>query len=588
MWNIQNIKLILILCIVGLLALLIHRWDDKYHPVSQSTAQTASLAPDLQINNQANNSESNSPTSNQELSGTTPFSETSNLNNASEQLDKKFYASGQIITVKTDLMTAEINLDGGNLVQTALLKYPVSTQDKTPVNLLNTQANSFYIAQSGLVGQGLPTDSPLIFKSTQTQYIQTPGQSLTVNLIYQNSNGLQITKQYIFEPGHYLIKVNYLIHNSSKTPWEGRFYGQLLRVPPVSENHNILMSYSTFTGVAYSAIDTRYSKLSFKNLAENNLKELTTGGWVSMVQHYFISAWIPQANQNNLLYSRQFEDNIYAVGIASPTMTVPSGATASTGASLYVGPTLSDQLKAAAPNLNLTVDYGWLWFISELLFWLMIHIQQYVGNWGLAIIAVTIVIKLVFYPLSAKSFRSMAKMRMLQPKLQELKQRCGDDRQAMGKATMELYQKEKVNPLSGCLPILIQIPVFIALYWMLMASVELRQAPFIFWIKDLSLRDPYFVLPILMGLAMFAQQRLNPAPADPTQAKVMMFLPVIFTLLFMGFPAGLVLYWIVNTGVGILQQWYVLRKVEKESAQQALKKHEKNQNQKHERNGHKK
>lgn len=557
MWNTQNIKLVLIICIVGLLALLIHRWDEKYGETNQTTqtTQMTSVAPNL-----------TSQTDTSAVEGSNLDTAISNNTEiATRSLQKQFYAAGSLINIKTDLIQAQINLEGGNLIQVNLLNYPTSTDNKTPITLFNTAPDSFYIAQSGLIGKGLPTDGPLVFKASQTSYTETPGKTLTVNLIYDSQQGLEITKQYIFEPGQYLIKVNYLIHNKTGMPWEGRFYGQLLRIPPSSQEHNILMSYSTFTGAAYSSVGTRFEKLSFKDLAENNLKEFTSEGWIAMVQHYFISAWIPSNTLNNLIYTRQLENNVYSVGVANPVLTIPTGQTASTGANLYVGPTLSNQLEAAAPNLNLTVDYGWLWFISELLFWVMTHIQHYVGNWGISIIAVTVLIKLVFYPLSSKSFRSMAKMRMLQPKLQELKTRYGNDRQALGKATMELYQKEKVNPLSGCLPILIQIPVFIALYWMLMASVELRQAPFIFWIKDLSVHDPYFVLPILMGLSMFLQQRMNPTPTDPTQAKVMMALPIVFTVLFMGFPAGLVLYWLVNNCVGVLQQWYVLKKVKHEN-----------------------
>ena len=562
MWNIQNIKLALIICIVGVLALLIHLWDQKYEPLEKPSTSITSLAPDLSSNTNPSTTTMGSTALPISTAFPSPFEPAVQQANP---MDQQFHTSGSLITVTTDLLEAKINLNGGNLIHTSILNYSESTKDKTPITLLTDQANAFYVAQSGLVGIGLPTNTPLIFTSAQTSYTQEPGQPLIINLVYQSPNGLKITKQYTFEPKSYLIKVNYLIQNQSKNPWEGRFYGQLLRVPPVNQNHNILMSYSTFTGAAYSSQNTHFEKLSFSNLAGSNLKETSIGGWVAMVQHYFISAWIPDAAQSSLLYSRVLDGNVYAMGLANPAVTVAPGSIISTGASLYVGPTLSNQLEAAAPNLNLTVDYGWLWFISELLFWVMTHIQHFIGNWGLSIIAVTILIKAVFYPLSAKSYRSMAKMRMLQPKMKEIKAQYGDDRQAIGKATMELYKKEKVNPLSGCLPILIQIPVFIALYWMLMASVELRQAPFIFWIKDLSVNDPYFILPVLMGLSMFLQQRLNPPPSDPTQAKVMMFLPVIFTALFLGFPSGLVLYWIVNNCVGILQQWYILGKVKKES-----------------------
>jgi len=566
MLNLQNLKLIFIIGIVAVLSVLIHKWNVKYELQDQVQIQNTQLS-DL------NSNPIEPDFSNQSQNQNQPSQDLNPLSNAlNHSLNTEFHTDGKLITVNTDLMTAQINLQGGNLIHTALLNYPVSTTDKTPIDLLNNQANSFYVAQSGLIGEGLPTGSWTYQTSQQVYNLDSKdlNKDLKVNLYFKNNSGLEIIKQYVFHPHSYLISVNYLIKNSTGKPWSGRFYGQLLRVPPAAQNHNLLMSYSTFTGGAYSSSSTRFEKLSFSNMANNNLKESSTGGWVSMVQHYFISAWIPaNQNQNTLLYSRVFSNSadnsaIYAVGMANPEITISAGQLASTGANIYVGPTISKDLEAAAPNLNLTIDYGWLWFISELLFWVMAHIQHFVGNWGLSIIAVTVLIKLVFYPLSAKSFRSMGKMRLLQPKMQELKKQYGDDRQAIGRATMELYKKEGVNPLSGCLPILIQIPVFIGLYWMLMASVELRQAPFIFWIKDLSLHDPYFILPVLMGLSMFVQQKLNPKPADPTQAKVMMFLPIIFTALFLGFPAGLVLYWIVNNCVGILQQWFVLSRMAKE------------------------
>jgi len=579
MFNLQNLKLVLVIGIVAVLSVLIHQWNLKYDNQvdhSNSTYLSASSNSNLTPNALAPDLETATTTSDNSGSGNINNNLTAPNTNPPSILNTEFRTAGQMITVNTDVLSAQINLAGGNLIHTSLLNYPVSTTDQTPIDLLNNQPDSFYVAQSGLIGEGLPTGSwTYKTQNNQTVFNQDKNKDLKINLYFKNPNGLEIIKQYVFHPHSYLISVDYQIKNNSGKDFSGRFYGQLLRIPPLSQEHNILMSYSTFTGAAYSSSDTRFDKLSFAHMGETNLKENSTGGWVSMVQHYFISAWIPDQNQNTLLYSRVFTNsnsinntNVYGVGLANPIITIPNGSTGTTGAKIYVGPAISKNLEAAAPNLNLTIDYGWLWFISELLFWVMAHIYSLVGNWGVAIIGVTILIKLIFYPLSAKSFRSMGKMRLLQPKMQELKKQYGDDRQAMGRATMELYKKEKVNPLSSCLPILIQIPVFIGLYWMLMASVELRQAPFIFWIKDLSLRDPYFILPVLMGLSMFLQQRLSPKPADPTQAKVMMFLPIVLTLLFLGFPAGLVLYWIVNNCVGILQQWYVLNRMAKEQKDQ--------------------
>ncbi len=468
--------------------------------------------------------------------------------------------AGQAITVTTDLLKLTISLTGGNIEQVQLLEYPQGLDDKTPVTLLTNQAEQLYVAQSGLVGSGIPNEQ-LTFKTAQTSYVLGNQNQLQVNLTWQGNNGINLVKTYTFTKGQYAIQVNYQVTNTTNHPWQGRFYGQLSRVPPTTEPTDLLSSYATFTGVALSTPDNHYEKFKFSALAEANLSQQAQGGWIAMIQHYFISAWVPDQQQNSQYYSQLNTGNIYSAGVLNPTLTVAPHSQAITGATLYVGPAIASLLKPVAPYLNLTIDYGWFWFISIAIFWVMSLIHTYVGNWGLAIILVTILIKLLFYPLSAKSYKSMARMRALQPKLQALKERCGDDRQKLGRATMELYRDEKVNPLSGCLPMLIQIPVFIALYWMLMESVELRQAPFILWIHDLSQKDPFFVLPVLMGISMFIQQKLNPPPPDPTQAKVMMFLPLIFTVMFLGFPAGLVLYWLVNNVVSISQQWYVMRKV---------------------------
>ncbi len=466
--------------------------------------------------------------------------------------------SNSLVTVTTDVLKTTIDLQGGNIVSAQLLQYPEALKSKTPFTLLSDNADNYYIAQSGLIGAGLPKSMPT-YTSAQTSYDLNNQNQVVVSLTWQ-SNGLKLIKTYTFTKGKYDIAVNYHIINLANQPWQGRFYGQLLR-KPVEVEHSLLSSYTTFTGAAMSTPSNHYEKFKFENLAEENINQSAQGGWIAMVQHYFISAWVPNQQQTNQYYSQQYQDNIYGVGVSNPTISIAAHGQADTGATLYMGPAISTLLKPVASDLNLTIDYGWLWFISIAIFAVMSWIHDVLPNWGVAIILVTILIKMIFYPLSAKSYRSMARMRQLQPKLKALKERIGDDRQKMGRATMELYRDEKVNPLSGCLPMLVQIPVFIGLYWMLMESVELRQAPFIFWIHDLSQRDPYFVLPVLMGLSMFIQQRLNPAPPDPMQAKVMMFLPVIFTAMFLSFPAGLVLYWLVNNVVSVLQQWYVMRKV---------------------------
>ena len=322
------------------------------------------------------------------------------------------------------------------------------------------------------------------------------------------------------------------------------------------------MGTSAYTGGAISSPEKRYEKITFDAMTEQPLSRDVQGGWVAMIQHYFVSAWVPGQQESNHLYTKALPDERFIIGLVEPTVQVPPGATGTLDAELYMGPKDQTRLEQIATGLDLTVDYGWLWFIAQPLFWLLKWFHHLVGNWGVAIILVTLLIKLAFYKLSATSYRSMANMRRMAPKMQDLKQRYAGDREKLNHAMMELYKKEKINPLGGCLPIVVQIPVFIALYWMLLESVELRQAPFFLWIHDLSVMDPYYVLPLLMGVSMFIQQRLNPAPPDPIQAKVMMALPFVFTVFFAFFPAGLVLYWFVNNLISIAQQWFITRRIE--------------------------
>jgi len=467
----------------------------------------------------------------------------------------------RLISVRTDVLDVAIDTLGGNIVQANLLSYPQKLHDPAPYQLLSNDPATFYIAQSGLLS-GKGPDTPqgqAVYTSSQTNYSLPAGQNeLVVNLKWQSPNGVVVQKQYTFKRDSYQVGMQYQINNRSNTDWSGRLYTQLQRKKVAPPSHHLFM-INPYIGGAISNSAHPYQKISFDKMAEQNLDVSSKGGWAAMLEHYFLSAWIPDAQANYTYYTKANND-IYTLGMIGPTTTVAPGAQANVNAKLYLGPETIDRLKATAPNLDLTVDYGILWFISIALFWLLKHIHQLVGNWGWSIVIVTLLIKLAFYHLSAKSYRSMASMRKLQPRLQMLKERYGDDKQKMTQATMELYKTEKINPLGGCLPIIVQIPVFIALYWVLLESVELRQAPFILWIQDLSIKDPYFILPIIMGLTMFIQQKLNPAPPDPVQAKVMMFLPVFFTFLFSSFPAGLVLYWIVNNSLSILQQWYIMKK----------------------------
>lgn len=487
----------------------------------------------------------------------------SNSNSTVNGLPASSDSSNEKILVKTDVLSIVIDKSQGNIVGADLLKYPESTKDQDkPFTLLQDTSYDKYLANSSLftVTNQQVKNLDIEFSSQRDQYtLAADKDKLVVNLQTELNDGLLINKTYTFTRGSYLIDMQYTINNQGTKPWTGYMNTQIFRSSP-KEKKASMMQMGSFTGASYSIPgESRYKKLSFKDMRKNDLDSEANGGWIAMQQHYFLTAWIPSPDAKNRFYTR-FMAKDYTIGNVSQALTIQPDQSKSIGSQLYLGPEITNTLKEISPGLDLTVDYGWLWFISQLLFSVMKTIYNFVGNWGVAIILVTLLIKLAFYRLSAKSYKSMAGMRKLQPKLQSLRERYGDDKAKMSQATMELYRKEKVNPLGGCLPILIQIPVFIALYWVLVESVELRQAHFIFWINDLSAPDRYHVLPIIMGLTMLVQQKLNPAPPDPMQAKVMMFLPVVFTILFLNFPSGLVLYWTVNNSLSILQQWYITRK----------------------------
>lgn len=467
-----------------------------------------------------------------------------------------------VINVKTDVLDVNINAQGGDIVDAKLLKYDQELgSPHTPMPILNSDLNSLYLAQTGLKENNANQIETIHYQADQNQYTLPDGtNNLIVRLTGKSASGLQVTKEFVFERNKYNVQVNYQLHNEGSQPWTGNVYQQIVRknVPPKGSQHS-----RSYNGAAISSPDKPYQKIPFKKLNEEQINQNIQGGWIAMQQPYFLTAWIPSSNQANHYYSSVTND-IYTLGYVGPQLNIAPGAADTSQKSMfYVGPELPDNLKSLGKGLDLTIDYGWLWMISKVIFWVMNHIHTVVHNWGWSIIITTLLIKLLFYKLSEKSYLSMAKMREIQPRLQALKDRYGEDKQALSRATMEFYKKEKINPLGGCLPTIIQIPVFIALYYVLIESVELRQAPFIFWIKDLSVHDPYYVLPVLMGISMFLQQRLSPPPPDPTQAKMMMLLPVIFTVFFISFPAGLVLYWLVNNCASILQQWYIMKTYKK-------------------------
>jgi YidC/Oxa1 family membrane protein insertase len=466
--------------------------------------------------------------------------------------------SGQRIKVTTDLYKAEIETTGGDLRRLELLKHRASDNDKTNFILLDDAAKPMtYVAQSGLLGADLPNHKTL-FNSTATSYQMQEGKdNLEVRLSWVG-NGVTVDKIYTFHRNKYVIDVTYEVKNDTVAAITPVIYYQIVH-DSLSNQGSMLMP--TFTGGSYYTDTTKFAKLAFSDMEKEPLKLASNDGWVGLLQHYFVSAWIPKDGLAREFYTEKLSDNMYRIGSKSTLSSIAPGASLSIPARLFSGPQTKKDLNSTAPGLEYTVDYGWLTVLAAPLFWVLSKIYDLVQNWGVAIIILTILIKAAFYPLSAKSYRSMAQMRELAPRLEALKQKFGDDRQKMQQAMMDLYRTEKINPMSGCLPILLQIPVFIALYWMLLGSVELRHAPFFGWIQDLSAIDPYYILPLIMGASMIIQTKLNPKPTDPIQAKVMTWMPVIFSVFFFFFPAGLVLYWVVNNIISIWQQWYVNKSI---------------------------
>lgn len=474
--------------------------------------------------------------------------------------------NSDLVWVSTDVFKVAIDLNGGDIVQAQLLKYPKSLNDPQPTVLLDKSATRNYVAQSGLISTQGPDSKTLgraQYQTTQSRYVLEEGHDhLEVKLLWSDSRDIQVEKVYRFYKDNYLVDVEFVVNNQSDKMFNGKFYGQLRR-QPLSQQGSGILAMQMYQGTALYTPDKPYKKLKFDKMKESPFSETIKGGWAAQVEHYFLSAWVPDKDANHRYYTKVDSKENYYIGAITP-MKVAPGQSSTMAAQLYIGPEKMETLKAIAPGLELTIDYGILWPISQLLFWLLKLLFQWIGNWGWAIIGVTFLIKLVFYKLSAASYRSMGQMRKLQPRIQSLKERFGDDKQKFSQAMMEMYKKEKINPLGGCLPIIVQIPVFIALYYVLLESVELRQAPFMFWIQDLSTKDPYYVLPLLMGVTMFLQQKLNPSPPDPLQAKIMMMMPVIFTFLFMQFPSGLVLYWVANNVLSIIQQWTIMKNLDKE------------------------
>jgi YidC/Oxa1 family membrane protein insertase len=559
----DNIRLILVSALAFVLFLLYQAWVEDYGQILAPT-RTSSPAPAL-------------PAAPVDADKTLPSASDIPPAPASAEeegavrglpgpaIDPTEAQTSRTIEVRTDVLHVEIDTQGGDIRKLFLLDYPRDTEDEAdPFRLMNDTHPNLFVAQSGLYsGQQKAPSHLALFETAQSQYTLADGaDSLTVPLSWKDPSGITVQKTYTFHRGSYLIDHHQKVSNASDTVWSGREYRQFQRTPlPEGEQARFIYTY---TGGAIYSPEEKYDKISFDDMADSNLEKTFSGGWAAMLQHYFLGAWIPPVEEKGSYFSRALKvppPSRYVIGMYSPQVDIAPGATHEFTARLFAGPKLQDRLADVAPGLELSVDYGWLTVLSQPLFWLLNKLHGFFGNWGWAIIMVTVLIKLAFFKLSETSYKSMANMRRVAPRLQALKDRYGDDKQRMNQAMMELYKKEKINPLGGCLPIVVQIPVFIALYWVLLESVELRQAPFILWIDNLSSPDPFYILPLLMGISMFIQQKLNPAPIDPMQAKIMMSLPFVFTIFFAFFPAGLVLYWVVNNILSIAQQWYITRQI---------------------------
>lgn len=501
---------------------------------------------------------------------------------ASVESSKQLPTGGQRINVITDVLDIDIDTRGGDIRKAVLRKYAKTAENPEDKLVLMSDTDiNFFIAQSGLVSvnAGTAPTHNAVYTAEKTDYRLAEGvDEIKVPLQWTGENGVRVNKIYTFRRGEYVIDLQHVVEAGNEN-WSGSQYMQLVRTPPAKDDSNKFIR--TYTGGVVFNDVIKYEKVDFEDIAEQNLKATIgdgclnisnsqkgcelAGGWLAMIQHYFLAAWIPEAGADNLYYSRNpANTSRYLLGARSPAQKIPAEGTGSFDARLVVGPTLQNQLKEIAPGLELTVDYGVLTIIAKPLFWLLEIFHGWFGNWGWAIIFLTITVKAIFFKLSEMSYRSMAKMRKVAPRIKQMKERYGDDRQAMSKAMMDMYKREKINPMGGCFPILVQMPVFIALYWVLLESVEMRHAPFILWIDNLSAKDPYFILPIIMGVSMWIQQKLNPAPVDPVQQKIFQYMPFVFTVMFAFFPSGLVLYWVVNNILSIAQQYVITRRIERE------------------------
>lgn len=559
--DIQRIVLFAGLAIVSYLMVL--AWNEDYNqPRTEQVTQVETSGSDGSVDDMVL-PESASRTDDEFV---TP--ETGELRSTSS--DGEQSVGDQFITVVTDVLELTIDRVGGNVIASSLLQYDESLDSEQPLTLLTNTQNRTYILESGLIGRNGPDGRSAgqapVYQAESSRFELTDGKDeLIIDLKLTTEDGVDITKRYLLARDSYEIDIRYLINNQSDSDWQGNFTGKIVRDEAPDPTSQTTMGIKAYLGLVISTPDDPYEKYDFSDLGKQRVNEPVTNGWLAFLQHYFITAWVPDRDKTAQFQTTR-RDQLHVMGFVYPATAVAPGQTVEVGATAYVGPKIIDRLEALAPNLDRTVDFGWLFFISLPLFYILEWFYGLVGNWGVAIILLTVLVKAVFFHLSATSYRSMAKMRAVAPQLTRLKELYGDDRQRMSQEMMALYKREKINPLGGCLPILVQMPVFISLYWVLFESVQLRHAPFMLWINDLSQMDPYFILPILMGISMFIQMSLNPTPPDPMQAKIMKLMPPVFTVFFLWFPAGLVLYWLVNNILSISQQWYITRKIEVEMA----------------------
>ena len=566
-------KLVLFLIFSTSMLFLWEAWQKEQLPPTPTVA-SAPATPGGE-NQTAKNSQDETPIPGDKLVSAKPGKDGAAVENSVPVKVTGKLGTGQKIAVKTDMVAAEIDTAGGDIRRLELLQYPETEDKNRSFALLQSQNEHVYVAQSGLIGEGLPTHKTN-YTAEQSSYELTAGaDKVEVRLVAPESEGVRVVKVYTFHRGSYLIDVSFEVTNQGAAAIQPFSYFQMLRdsQPPVGS----VFMIPTYTGAALYTEEDKFKKIEFSALDKGKATYPKTAdnGWIAMLEHYFLTAWLPKDKSPREYYAKPLGDNEYTAGVIVPVGVIEPGATAAVTVPLYAGPEEQSKLASIAPGLDLTVDYGWLTVIGAPLFWLLSFYHSWTGNWGVAIILLTMSVKLAFFPLSAAGYRSMAKMRLVTPKLQRLREQHGNDRQRMHQAMMDFYKAEKINPMGGCLPILVQIPVFISLYWVLLASVELRYAPFALWIEDLSSPDPFYVLPILMGISMFIQSKLSPPSADPIQQKVMQIMPFAFSIFFFFFPAGLVLYSLVNNVLSILQQWQITRMIESSAAATAAVKQKK-------------